>query len=330
MAFVSGSADVPAARDRPARRRAGAARRACGSERTAILTSATVPATLAGRVGLPAETTDQVDVGSPFDYPTTRCCTARCTCPDPKSPTVRGRGRTTSSSTDRRRRRAHAGAVHELGGDRPRRGRRRERRLRADPHPARPAQAGARQPPSPSDERRACSPPPGCSRVSTFPADAVAGRHRQAAVPAPDDPLLSARRELLGAAAFDEIDVPRAATMLAQASGRLDPHRDRPRCRRRARPAARHGALPLGHRQGIAADASHPRPRRGRGVPARDHCRAAESPVRSTPMGDLVRVERQGGIATITLDSQHNRNALSRQLAARAQRRARRSPRRRV
>jgi enoyl-CoA hydratase/carnithine racemase len=31
-------------------------------------------------------------------------------------------------------------------------------------------------------------------------------------------------------------------------------------------------------------------------------------------MGDLVRVERHGGIATITLDSQHNRNALSRQL----------------
>jgi enoyl-CoA hydratase len=31
-------------------------------------------------------------------------------------------------------------------------------------------------------------------------------------------------------------------------------------------------------------------------------------------MGDLVRVESQGGIATITLDSQHNRNALSRQL----------------
>ena len=31
-------------------------------------------------------------------------------------------------------------------------------------------------------------------------------------------------------------------------------------------------------------------------------------------MGDLVRVAREGGIATITLDSQHNRNALSRQL----------------
>jgi methylglutaconyl-CoA hydratase len=31
-------------------------------------------------------------------------------------------------------------------------------------------------------------------------------------------------------------------------------------------------------------------------------------------MGDLVRLDHEGGIATITLDSQHNRNALSRQL----------------
>jgi methylglutaconyl-CoA hydratase len=36
--------------------------------------------------------------------------------------------------------------------------------------------------------------------------------------------------------------------------------------------------------------------------------------LRSAAMGDLVHVEREGGIATITLDSQHNRNALSRQL----------------
>jgi ATP-dependent DNA helicase DinG len=39
--------------------------------------------------------------------------------------------------------------------------------------------------------------------------------------PRPDDPLLSARREQLGANAFSEIDIPRAATLLAQASGRL-------------------------------------------------------------------------------------------------------------
>jgi ATP-dependent DNA helicase DinG len=39
--------------------------------------------------------------------------------------------------------------------------------------------------------------------------------------PRPDDPLLTARRELLGPAAFGEIDLPRAAMMLAQATGRL-------------------------------------------------------------------------------------------------------------
>ena len=39
--------------------------------------------------------------------------------------------------------------------------------------------------------------------------------------PRPDDPLLQARRELLGDAAFREIDLPRAATLLAQAAGRL-------------------------------------------------------------------------------------------------------------
>jgi ATP-dependent DNA helicase DinG len=39
--------------------------------------------------------------------------------------------------------------------------------------------------------------------------------------PRPDDPLLSARRDQLGASAFSEIDVPRASTLLAQACGRL-------------------------------------------------------------------------------------------------------------
>ena len=39
--------------------------------------------------------------------------------------------------------------------------------------------------------------------------------------PRPDDPLLSARRELLGTRAFAEIDLPRASMLLAQATGRL-------------------------------------------------------------------------------------------------------------
>lgn len=39
--------------------------------------------------------------------------------------------------------------------------------------------------------------------------------------PRPDDPLLSARRDRLGAKAFGMIDLPRTATMLAQGAGRL-------------------------------------------------------------------------------------------------------------
>ena len=37
----------------------------------------------------------------------------------------------------------------------------------------------------------------------------------------PDEPLMSARRQRCGPAAFRKIDVPRAATMLAQGTGRL-------------------------------------------------------------------------------------------------------------
>jgi ATP-dependent DNA helicase DinG len=39
--------------------------------------------------------------------------------------------------------------------------------------------------------------------------------------PRPDEPLLQARRERAGADAFGRIDLPRAATLLAQGAGRL-------------------------------------------------------------------------------------------------------------
>src|SRR5207248_3029069 len=39
--------------------------------------------------------------------------------------------------------------------------------------------------------------------------------------PRPDEPLLQARRERFGPAAFREVDLPRAATLLAQGAGRL-------------------------------------------------------------------------------------------------------------
>jgi ATP-dependent DNA helicase DinG len=39
--------------------------------------------------------------------------------------------------------------------------------------------------------------------------------------PRPDEPLLQARRELAGSNAFRVVDLPRAATLMAQAAGRL-------------------------------------------------------------------------------------------------------------
>jgi ATP-dependent DNA helicase DinG len=39
--------------------------------------------------------------------------------------------------------------------------------------------------------------------------------------PRPDDPLQEARRERAGPAAFGTVDLPRAATLLAQGAGRL-------------------------------------------------------------------------------------------------------------
>ena len=80
--------------------------------------------------------------------------------------------------------------------------------------------------------------------------------------PRPDEPLLQARRERAGADAFRIIDLPRAATLLAQGAGRLirratdrgvvavlDPRLASAGYRWRPRPRA-------------AADAPHPRPRR--------------------------------------------------------------------
>ena len=78
----------------------------------------------------------------------------------------------------------------------------RERARRADPHPARPAQAGAR--------RRFAADEATCvfATAGFFQGVDVPGRTLSLVVidrlpfPRPDDPLLSARRELLGPAAF--------------------------------------------------------------------------------------------------------------------------------
>ena len=220
VAFVSGTADNPrleiAPLDVGPTMRAGV-----WDQRTAILTSATVPATLAGRVGLPSETTDDIDVGSPFDYQSQALLYCALHLPPPKSPRYRDAvadelvhlieaagGRTLALFT------SWAALDHAAAAARERL----EVPILTQRDLPKPALVSAF---TASEET--------CLFATTglFQGVDIPGSTLSLVVidklpfPRPDDPLLSARRELLGAAAFETIDVPRAATMLAQACGRL-------------------------------------------------------------------------------------------------------------
>ena len=137
--------------------------------RTAILTSATIPCSLPARVGLPADSTDVTDVGSPFDYPHHALLYCALHLPDPRADRYRDAvhdelvaliaaagGRTLALFTSWKAMDLAAAAVRE----------------RVDvpiltqrdlPKPALVARFAE------STRRRACSPRPGSSRVSTCP-----------------------------------------------------------------------------------------------------------------------------------------------------------------
>ncbi len=191
------------------------------SRRTAVLTSATVPASLASRLGLPPERTDAADVGSPFDYAQHALLYCALHLPDPRSERYRDAlheelaalitaagGRTLALFTSWKAMDLAAAALRD--------------RLatpvltqRDLPKPALVARFAA-------DEATSVF-----ATAGFFQGVDVPGRTLSLVVvdrlpfPRPDDPLLSARRERLGGAAFREIDLPRAAMLLAQASGRL-------------------------------------------------------------------------------------------------------------
>jgi ATP-dependent DNA helicase DinG len=220
VAFVSGSRDNPrleiAPLDVGPTMRAGV-----WEQRTAILTSATVPASLAERVGLPAGSTDQADVGSPFDYDAHALLYCAMHMPQPKSPEFRDAvadelahliaaagGRTLALFTSWAALDHAAAAVRE----------RLDSPILTQRELPKPALVKAF---AESEETSLFA------TTGLFQGVDIPGSTLSLVVidklpfPRPDDPLLSARRELLGAAAFGAIDVPRAATMLAQACGRL-------------------------------------------------------------------------------------------------------------
>ena len=191
------------------------------SETTAVLTSATIPASLVARVGLPPDHTTELDVGSPFDYERQGLLYCPVKAPTPRSPGYRDHvatelshlieaagGRTLALFTSWA---AMDHAVDEV------------RELVDVPI------ITQRDLPKPALVRTFTESEETCLFATTgmFQGIDVPGATLSLVVidklpfPRPDDPLLSARREQLGPSAFADIDVPRAATLLAQACGRL-------------------------------------------------------------------------------------------------------------
>ena len=190
------------------------------SSRSAVLTSATLSSGLVDQLGLPP-TTDVADVGSPFDYETQALLYCPTDIPDPRAPDgtetrlaelesliVAAGGRTLALFTSVSAMQDAAQALDpRLPWDVLVQGRRSKAALLAEF----------------TDNDETCLfatisfwqgvdiPGPSCSLV-------VIDR---LPFPRPDDPVLQARRERAGTSAFRAIDLPRAATMLAQGVGRL-------------------------------------------------------------------------------------------------------------
>ncbi len=176
--------------------------------------------------GSPTERLVDLDVGSPFDYEQQALLYCAAHLPDPRQPGFdeavhdelaalidAAGGRTLALFTSFR---AMDAAAEALRG-------------RVDHpilDPARAAQAGAARRPSAPTRPPACSPPWASGRASTCPGRTLSlVTIDRLPFPRPDEPLLQARRELAGEAAFRTVDLPRAVTLLAQGVGPADPHR---------------------------------------------------------------------------------------------------------
>ena len=191
------------------------------SKRTAVLASATIPSSLAARVGMKPAAVDVLDVGSPFDYEHHGLLYCPVDLPDPRSPhreakahdeiaaliTAAG-GRTLALFTSWKAMDAAAAAVRD--------------RVSVPIITQRDLPKNALVKAFSADEATCLF-----ATAGFFQGVDIPGRTLSLVIidkipfPRPDDPLLSARRELLGSRAFAEIDVPRASMLLAQATGRL-------------------------------------------------------------------------------------------------------------
>ncbi|NIR34796.1 MAG: ATP-dependent DNA helicase, partial [Actinobacteria bacterium] len=190
------------------------------AKRSAVLTSATLPATAASRLGLPPNA-PTLDVGSPFDYETNALLYCPVDLPDPRadghrdarlaeleSLIVAAGGRTLALFTSWAAMRDAAAHL--------------ESRV---PWPVLVQGEGSKQAllDAFAGDDEACL----FATMSFWQGVDVPGPTCHLVVidrlpfPRPDDPVLQARRDRAGGAAFRTIDLPRAATLLAQGAGRL-------------------------------------------------------------------------------------------------------------
>jgi ATP-dependent DNA helicase DinG len=189
---------------------------------TAILTSATIPPLLSRRLGLEATEPTELDVGSPFDFAGHAVLYCAAHLPDPRHPDYESAmhaelealiraagGRTLALFTSWRAMRA--AADYSRGDARP------WRVMTQDELP-KPALLHAFA----TDETSCLFATMGFWQGVDIPGAALSlVVIDRIPFPRPDEPLLQARRERAGADAFRLIDLPRAATLLAQGAGRL-------------------------------------------------------------------------------------------------------------
>ncbi|MHB8464323.1 MAG: ATP-dependent DNA helicase, partial [Acidimicrobiales bacterium] len=218
VTWVEGSAHAPVLRMAPVD--VGERLAAClWGEVTAVLTSATIPPLLPARLGIP--TCDELDVGSPFAYEEQALLYCAAHLPDPRQPAYEAKmhdelswlidaagGRTLALFTSWRAMQAAAAVVRD----------RTPHRVLTQTDLPKPALVAAF-----TDDETSCL----FATMGFWQGVDVPGRALSLVVidrvpfPRPDEPLQAARRDRAGAGAFRIVDLPRAATLLAQGAGRL-------------------------------------------------------------------------------------------------------------
>lgn len=188
---------------------------------TVVLTSATIPPSIVGDLGIPETLVDTIDVGSPFDFEHQALLYCAAHLPDPRQDTYleemtaelerlirAAKGRTLALFTSFRVMNAAADAL-------------------SDSLPYRVLRQGEKPKPAlvevfTSNESSCLFATMGFWQGIDVPGPALSMvTLDRIPFPRPDEPLLQARREAAGAAAFRSIDLSRAATLLAQGAGRL-------------------------------------------------------------------------------------------------------------